>query len=254
MSGFLYYLPQMTQAVRLEDLPPLGLGYVFSEEARERSFTSGNVSGGPDGDNGVVVADSARVARVGYYPDEQNWRQMPASMLPKGAECRPWVGMFIDDPPAPDDLMRKSTLDGRWVQLNDGRQWLAPLARGWNSDDNNPGWYQALPQATGLDDLGNWELKEVVPKHVRLWQLALRFWDEIAGADDVADGEIKFDFAGQNDAALMCLQTNYRINKLEAAMLGLFTDANTTEILFSLVDWWTFLEWQKKKHNVLGPL
>lgn len=260
MSGFLYHLPETDRNVRLEDLAAAGLAYVFSEAPGERSFTPCPLTrgtGGPDGKFGVIIADSRTVARVGYYADEQTWLKMPAALVPDNpkSEIRdpkliPWVGYFTADPPGPDDLVRQRVLPGHLVRMNDDREWLAPVARGWNDDEKKPHPYIALPTLTGIDDDGAWSAGGVAPKHEQLWDIALGFWDAMISelnTDAEVGNKIVFDFAGQNDAALAALQANYRIGKVEVALLGLFTDQCTGEVLQALIDGPTFKEWLKKK-------
>lgn len=259
MSGFLYWLPETDRNVSVEALRAAGLAHAFSDMPGERDFTPNGVTGtgGPDGKHGVIIADSS-TPKIGYYPDEQTWRQMPATLLPEArspkpeARLIPWVGFYTADPPGPDDLARHKLLPGHNVRLQDQREWIIPVARGWLDDEKNPGSYTALPQASELDRDGNWSAESVVPEHTELWEIACRFWDSFIGTgdadeDDTDEDKTVFDFAGQNDAALAALSANYRVGKMEVAMLGLFTDQSTSNILEALIDGPTLKTWLKKK-------
>ena len=140
--------------------------------------------------------------------------------------------------------------------LADGREWLCPIARGAIDSDGELGWCQNLPAAVGLDAEGEWTRQGVVAKYAPLWAVAMRWWDAFAAAspdeDDEPDAEaektqIRFEFADVNDAALLALATNYRVGKAEVALLGLFDDRATVEILKALIDWPTIQGWIKKK-------
>lgn len=241
MPGLLYYLPERDRAIKLEELRTAGLGYAF-----ERAPTCCGVQGGPDGSPGVVVADPQSVpeSQIGHYPDRQTWRKMPASPN--------WVAYYTADRPASADLQRDQVLPGHWIRLADGQEWLAPIARGAGEEDDRLVWYQNLPEATSIDGEGNWTRTGVLPRYERLWEIATRWWDARSGAtisDDAQQQNIRatFDFDGLNDAALAALAANYRVGKAEVALLGLFDDHCTAQILDALIDWPTIETWLKKK-------
>lgn len=252
MSGLLYYLPECTRAIKVADLGKIGLGYAFDSRLVPRE-----VQRGPGGDRGVVVADPDRLPEhlLGFWPEKQTWLKIPG--LPDGKEA--WVGRHNDQPVRPPDLVRESVLPGHFVTLADGNDWLVPIARGINADGDEPFGYPNLPQTVGVDDAGAWTQGGVVPKYRRLWEIATAWWDAFAaagpGPDDVDDVvvddkrkvTIEFDFPGVNDAALYALATNYRVGKAEVALLGLFDDRSTVEVLEALIDWPTVQAWIKKK-------
>jgi hypothetical protein len=65
----------------------------------------------------------------------------------------------------------------------------------------------------------------------------------------VAEGEarVQLDMAWRLDGAVTALAANYRLGRLEAAMLGILNDVKMNEILRALVDWPTVLALHKKK-------
>jgi hypothetical protein len=233
MPGFLYYLPAKRD-IKLAELVALGLGYAFEKPSFTRCEIHAN---GPDKGAGVIVADDTRLVghRVGYYADEQEWVKVP--------KTNAYVGWFKADPPTPTDLERSQTLNGHLVELGDGNEWLVPVARGAAEE----GWYTALPQRTGLDDNGEWASGKVIARYEALWDAACRFWDAFRSANDVEGEAVQLDFAGQNDAALVALQANYRVGRAEVVALGLFDGQCVVRILQALIDWPTWLELHKKK-------
>jgi hypothetical protein len=252
LAGLLYYLPTEDAAhpghVKIARVRKLGLGY-----ALDRCTASG-CQKGPDGDSGVIVADSRRVAKIGHYPDRQTWRRIP------GLEA--WVGYYTDDRPTPEDLQRDEMLDGHLVKLADRQAYVAPIARGWSDDEENPGWFHAVPQLQTVDENGDWVAGDVVPRYQRLWQIATRWWDVKTGAladasEDDADtdeaAEVSFSFATLNDDAVEALATNYHLGKAEVGLLGLFDTHAAASILDASIDWPTWVAQMKKKLTDQAP-
>ena len=239
MSVFLYYIPEQPTEVTLETAAGLGIGYAFEVKPDTRT-----VNGGPDGGNGIVFGNFALMGDLpsGYYPDKQTWRQMPKSEV--------WIGYYTGTPPAPEDLIVKQPLAGHWVELGDGREWMAPVARGLSVDGDDIRQETRVPVMTGLDDDGNWTASEVSAKYAALWDTACSFWDHFAAAiGDAEEGEesAEFKFDGAHTSALLALSTNYRIGKVESVMLGLFSIHHVRKILEALIDWPVAEDWLKKK-------
>lgn len=243
MAGLLYYLPKLTRDVQWKDLPALGVGHAFDGDG----FCPCEIlAGGPDSGNGVVIADSKTVSKVGYYKDQQTWRKIPGSDA--------WVGMVTDSLPNPADLVRDQVLSGHLVKLADGKEWLVPIARGSQEEGDELRWTMSLPTApTTVDEDGKWVRGDVSETYRPLWEIAMRFWDAWFAAEEI-EGEDKATilFDDLNDAALLALATNYRVGKAETSLLGLFDSSCITDILLALIDWPTRLAWSKKKQDADG--
>jgi hypothetical protein len=133
---------------------------------------------------------------------------------------------------------------------------MIPVARGFAESNGNTGYCCALPTTVGVDDEGNWSPGEVVARHAKLWAIAQQCWDSMrdsfqdegAGA---SEARIAFDFADTHDAALLALSTNYRVGKVEVALLELFHDQCVGRILLAMVDFPTIVEWMNKKKRSL---
>lgn len=242
MSGLLYFIPGATPAVTIGAILGHGLGYAFSSPG---DFTPCGCSSGPgEAGGGVVIADSRHTERIGFYPDEQIWQAIPNSAA--------WVGMYPDDRPAPADLQRAAFLDGHFVRLEDGHEWLIPVARGVGEIDGELVPYDKLPHAVGVDGDGNWSRNGAISKYERLWKIALRWWDELQrGLDGQVieagkDVGIDMDFNDVADGAVEALTTNYRLHKAEVALLGLLSDRVMYEVLHAVVDMPTIQAFAKK--------
>jgi len=230
VPGFTYYVPTDLTQPTAELVADLAYALDYPNVAVR------GVRGGPDNGNGLAIGP-ADADRLGYFADRQTWKPLPGSDA--------WLGWYTDQPPTPDDLARPDGLAGHLVTLGDGRQWVAPVARGVIDAGETLDWYYATPRQVDVDDAGEWVAGEVVPKYRELWQLAVAWWDA-KKAGTLEGTNLTFDFANYNDGALTALATNYRVGRFEVAKLGLFDEHNPAAILDALVDWPTVTEWLKK--------
>lgn len=234
MAGFLYYFPDKNIVSR-KDLPELGLGYLG--EAAALSTTG--VQRGPGGSAGCVCALENVTGELCHVDlPNQTWRKFGNH----------WVGFWRDRPPGPADLARTEMIPGHKVQLADGQRWLAPVARSLrireSGDELGLAWARELPERLDLADDGKtWVNSGILPRYQPLWDIAEK-WAECrwgGGHDDALAGP------GAVDAAVLCLQTNYRVGRAEIALLGCLTDELVNRILNMLIDEPTMEEFVKKK-------
>lgn len=237
MPGFLYYLPTFAQAATLDDVAAVIPGRF------ETRFLKSEVHGGPDGNRGLLVSDPKRLPaeKLAYLADKQTWLKAPGD----GAG---WVGWYSAEPPRPRDLLRSQSLDGHLVRLGDGREWLAPVARGIRELHGEPIAYRAVPGGATLGDDGQWTGGAIQPRYRRLWEIATSFAEAFFESDDAAAG-IEFDYDDQQSRAVECLAANYAIGAIEVSALGLLDDQlyAAREILKASIDWPTLERWLKKK-------
>lgn len=253
MPGLLYFLPDR-QSVDLAELRRIGLGHAFDRSG----FGQGRIDRGPDGGRGVLLAwCDGWEARLGYRPEEQRWRAIPASPAQ--------VGTYRAEPAGPGDLVRPDPLPGDPVTLGDGREWIVPKVRAWRGDEDGAGWAGQLPTVAGLDADGNWTTGEIVERYQALYRRALGYWDVKSGAyrqaaqaaqgSDPAAGPVRrsFTYADAYDAALEILAANYRLGKAEVVLLGLFTSSTALEILDAAIDWATLENWLEHLEKKTPP-
>lgn len=237
MPGFLYFIPNRTSPqVTPGLLSSLGIAYAF-----DRQPVAFDCLRGPTGEPGVVVADSARINRVGYYPADQTWQQAPGSEV--------WVGM--EGKPRPEDLQRATMLDGPLVELGDGTAWMIPVARSFSELG---GWVVRVPRKMQLESDGKWSAGQVVSAYRRLWDLSVGYFEaRMAGFADAVKNRsetMAVNFGLTADvtlAATEVLQVNYAIGLTEVAILDLWTDHNIVAAMDAASDATTVDEWLKKK-------
>jgi hypothetical protein len=246
MSGFLYFVPGKSRINVPGDLPALGLDHVFRDTAPiERGVNRGPTDGTG---GGVIIAAKGSVApeRLMLQPNggAQRWRPIPNN------PAKAWCGMYVEDPPTPDELIRSRVIDGHLMTLGDGRQWLCPIARAVGQTAAGPRDYCALPRTTDIGDDGNWSVGEIDMLFVDLWSIACNYFDALSDAIDAAAGDdesqgdearklaVEFDFAGVRENAMRCLQAHYKVNRIEVVMLDLFrAEDHAHNVLQALIDW-----------------
>lgn len=169
----------------------------------------------------------------------QTWRKTPNSDI--------WIGYYNDDQPTPIDLARDEMIGGHFVTLGDGGRWRIPVCRQYLPDKEQ--FAQKLPRTMDIDDNGEWIIGSVVAKHRALWNASEEWWDAIV--DGIESG-VDSSTVTINDVAESCvsvLSTNYRVGRIEMAMLGLLTDDTRVEIMNASIDMPTFREHLKKKQQ-----
>lgn len=242
MRTFFYFVPDRNTLTPVQ-AAELGLAYAF-----ERGIDCAQCPRGPGGQAGIVIAqqDSYEDGQLGYHADAQAWRQIPGSIV--------WVGYYKNQPPGPDDLARKQQLTGRWIECDDGRLWLAPIARTYSDrmegDELKIYFSAKLPQRLDLAADGRWLAGDVTPRYAALWELN-EAWVRISDKLPSEEDQRRFTYHGQNDAAVLCLQANYRLGRAEAALIGLLNDAVTLQILDCLIDLETLTALIKKKVSLM---
>lgn len=226
MTCFYYWIPNtdVPGKVTREFLDEQGLGCVFDKEG----FSIQGNSSGPDGTRGVVVAYADS---INYGNKNLVWQKI------HGIDA--WIGYDKTDPPTPADLARESGVDGFFVELGDGNQWVAPRARLAPAEYGATG-SPAVPCSHAFKN-GEWTRGGPLRKHQKLWAAACEFWDVVEPELDkfleIDRETITLGFAREHILATTALAANYRIQRTEASILGLFDDETVGEILRTLIDW-----------------
>lgn len=216
---FLYYIPSPSEPVTRNHLQQIGLGYAFDSSP---SIT--HAGAGPLGAaKGVYVANSRIIPSPDVTRDNYTWRRIPWA-------DGPLVGLHKTKPYGPKQLARKEVLTGHPVELNDGNQWLIPIARRF--DEAAVAFVPSVPAQLDIDEDGNWTDRGVNEKHKDLWEGAIRFFDEfttsLSGEDDEGGVYLQSEFF---DDASKAIESNYLVSKIEIAMMGLLTDHLAGEVM-----------------------
>lgn len=230
MAPPLYFFPKLPKdelvegdRLRSETLARYGLETSLggvSSVRRELSTVELPRGGPPENGSGMLliplVPGKPPPVRLGMYRDHQQWLQV--------ADDPPlWIGTDVEYPPTPDDLARPRQVEGHWVALDDGNDWMVPIIR-----SINPEAVTNLPRRIGYDRTGEL-VARVKPEHEELWARAEQVWDWVYAGGSYSVGEIM-------PHCLAFLGVNYRIGKWEVERLGLLDTANYPEILRAAVD------------------
>ncbi len=242
MASFLYYVPSLTKKV-IKSLDDLGdkrdsLAKVLGDAV---SFPCVPVSGGPDKLNGLMFSvmpePGGTEPQCGYYPDQQTWNEVQNEQ----GETLYWLGMETDNPPKPEDVIRKKTIGGHPVELEDGNIWSIPAVHARMT---------TIPNRFVVGPKGDVSL------------VSIGGYDEL-----MADAEGWFDVVKEGkeyfvedlfEYATKLLNVNYRMGMHEVSMARLLTDrkdVNELKIIgasIGLPDLKAETESVKKKSSILS--
>lgn len=237
---FLYFFPGRDK-VSQEDLISEGLGYCFRTESATQTttvFTPRTIVGGPDRHSGVVVS-YGEAERIGYYADQQTWRKEPGKNY--------YVGMFNDAQPTPEDLRRDTVLDGTWLRLSDGNDWLLPKSREFvlvGDDVISSGCL--FPKRLTRDESGDWIPGAVKQRYAELWRLSQAYVGALLEGDEDGTGQVRFQFGDYDHLVMLCFQANYRVSAAEIDLLGVFEEEMRDRVVRVLLDMDSYVALQKK--------
>lgn len=249
-SAFLYFVKGVRAPVTREQLVAWGLDYAFD------ALPYNGDANGPDGSQGVMLADVDRLAPFEpvYYEADQQWLKRPDRLAPAGAP-EVWIGRYKAAPlPGPADLARLELLDGEDVPLGEPPQlWQVPKIR---TLDLAGELVVALPCHLTIDDDGRPKRGGVVAKFARLIDVVKPYWDKFAKAVAEAPPDAKqipmtIDDDVMFGVAVDVLAGNYRLGRVEAALGQVFlTGQQMGDVAWSACDCgyaWAVLNLKKKK-------
>ncbi|HEV7301609.1 MAG TPA: hypothetical protein VGN72_19750 [Tepidisphaeraceae bacterium] len=240
--NFLYFVPTRQKSLTKAKLAELGLGYAIDENT---SIGNQDAPRGPGDQSGLIVSlprKGGKASATLYKPDAQVWKP--------GPEARYWVGLNKGERPGPDDLCRANLIGGEPVKLRDGRAWTVPIARSAVGGST-------LPKELVLSDDGHAWVEADLAEYFALSNHAARLFPLFYGiplvapasgdgADGEADGEGESTTATEEppelpwqeatDMAVDAMAINYRLSRIEASMLRLFSTATVRDVLQALVD------------------
>jgi len=175
---------------------------------------------------------------LGYYPDKQEWHECQGGAY--------WIGVQKDSPPTPDELARPSQIDGHRVKLDDGNEWMIPVAR-WHQPDGTG--RIGVPQAIKLDSEGNWT-SHVNGQYGGFFDRAVKVYEMFVGVDEGEDWTPHDDL----DFSAEAIGFNYYLTRWEISALGLFNSETVGDLLRAVIDYpglMTLIESQKKTEGVI---
>jgi hypothetical protein len=202
--SLLVYVPNSPETSPLETLKRVGL-YELHDEGP--ACVGAAVNGhGPDGGGGALFGWPGIGEVLAMNLERQEWHALkPHGDLPGG---RAWIGWDKSKPPTPETLARKRQLSGEILRLEDGNEWLVPIA-------------SQLPKRIGIDEATGRIAGVVAPKYREFFDLA---WGVMAKFMDRGDGKIAIEWEEGFPAAVRILAMNYRLTRDLADVLGIIGD------------------------------
>lgn len=219
MSGFLYYIRGASNRPTAELLEQFGLGgEIVGDCVPCYKFI--------DGSSGIIFNINGRfksqMKRIGFYNEVQDWTDFPI-----GDKILS-IGVNLDDPVLPTDLIRKDYLNGHKVELGDGREWVIPLARKFTDGCILPKEWVMLREGELVNT--------TISKYLEIQSIA----EKLAVHCGVAEGVKDNDFINTDSKLFMVcvniLKVNYNLSYKEVSVLKLLNSKNTIEIPQAVVD------------------
>lgn len=219
--GLLYYISGLRRRPSDSDLARLKM-----PDCVCASFCPTDV--GPDFKGGItftIKGKSNGSEKVGYYHAEQEWFNVPDSDL--------WIGYDKENKPKPQDFLKSNPIDGHRIKLEDGNEWIIPLARRFESGCNLP---KALSMLCG-DKISYIIVARYLPlQKIAEKLLCLYPWKYESDEKRQQDFNEISDYPTQFKMCVEILSANYHINFLDISVLGLLSTSNTLEICKLLID------------------
>lgn len=224
MSGLLYYIDGVKSAPLENDLKECGLyGQKVGPYCHTEIFLNGT--------KGTVFGIKGKCSddiKVGFYHDEQVWENIPKA---DGKESRLWIGYYRDNKPKPKDFLRKDYIDGYYLELADGNQWVIPVARRFQQGC-------LLPKGMKMVVAGRVD-EFVIEKYMPLQRIAEQLFVHF-GLDEEKEFHKEDGFlcddASFFTTCVEVLSTNYNLDFRDVSILKLFTTDNTIDILKLVID------------------
>lgn len=230
MGTILYFIPKPNSTPVQSDaeLEAAGIACVGPGKGGGQSIWT---TSGPGGLSGAIfapnAADGSAVEMPAYDAAKQRWRKHPSGKY--------WAGVWTDDPPTPEALLRDEPIRGGDARLADGHVWDVPVCvpayvRGMGG--------MTLPMRYDLSEAD--ELIAVVRDEYKgIADRCHGYYERYVGLrKDPEDREAwTRQFNDDVSLAVDLLALNYRVGRFEAiAVLGLLGDREFVRVLNAAIE------------------
>lgn len=189
----------------------------FAHVGKRSEFRFAPTVRGPGGLQGIYLS-------LNQHPfDLQIHNQ--ADWQPMSNERKTWVRMHQQ--PEPAQMERPSLLDGYWVRMADGKQWLIPRALQWTSLEHCT---PSLPRYDQFDgESGQWASGELLPAYRRLWEVTGQVLEYLEGDRELSATE-------EVESVVEALTVHYRMGPIECSLAKLLTVQVRIAVWSAMID------------------
>lgn len=218
MAGFLYFIQTSARAAFLP-----GEG---GELPLHNPTCAASPNASPSGERGFLVFEGNTASqRARFDAARQDWIEWgTVKMNGIDGEVPVWVGIWTDDPPAPEELERDTFLPGYDHEDDDGRVWTLPVLR-YTAGDS------ALPSASFLHSGKGRPLRRLRP----LDEIGGRLWEHYMSLEGNRDDPKLMSDEERLRAFIELWKTNYRVDAPELELLEVAVPAHVDAILAACV-------------------
>lgn len=219
MASYLLYFPGASGQTRMH-FDKAGIGDLIGSYKIDSQVVQDDVPGmidvahGPDGGSGVLCGVNSILdmpPKAMLPPQFQRWQPVkpdPTLDLPGG---RYWIGRDVRHPVTPQALVRRALQYSLPVRLDDGNEWLVPVAR-------------QLPKIWGKDDSGH-RASRARPEYADFCERSEAIFQSVIATD--GQNFVVEDVFGY---CSMALAINYKVNEDILDFLELLTDDSMPRI------------------------
>jgi hypothetical protein len=200
---FLIYLPDATPQTLNDRMKSAGLSDLLGGHDTLPGAK------GPETEIGVMVGWLQPGDRCHYQPAIQDW--IPSIVKDESGKSQYWIGVYRDKPPIENELRRKYTQDGPWIDFG-GQRWKVPTpdsvdSRAMLQDDGTYKW-EVIREFSWMCDERQ-QLQDAYLKELGIRELVFRS-----------------EPSAQIGWLLKLLKINYRMTPEVANHLGLWVGKN----------------------------
>lgn len=213
--NFLYAVNNAS-VLSAEVVKKTGLGDILADISKVSAVTS---TIGPGGDR-CLLFGNIKAAAMRFKPEEQQWVE--------SFNKEYWVGFYIEDPPATEDLAKETQLSGHEVKLGNDGLWLIPVARKFAEG-------AIMPLTLGIGSKGE-IITKTIAEYIGFSGRAEKYYHETMREVFELNFDKQITTEEKVELAFESIMLNYHVGFEEIFALDLINTLNLREVCEAVID------------------